>query len=160
MFGGSYYTWQTLGGKFSDYSNMMFSEIGGSEVLQLDKQEDGTYYSKGVYLCKTIDVKQEITANISCKFLSTSRHFGSVNAKLEFRISKDNIMWTDWRVFTEAQYDFRYVEFRCILSTADNTITPEVNKIDIYIDVPDREEQGSLKIPIGGTTITYKKNFI
>lgn len=159
VFGGSYYTWQTLGGKFSDYSNMMFSEIGGSEVLQLDKQEDGTYYSKGVYLCKTIDVKQEITANISCKFLSTSRHFGSVNAKLEFRISKDNIMWTDWRVFTEAQYDFRYVEFRCILSTADNTITPEVNKIDIYIDVPDREEQGSLKIPIGGTTITYKKEF-
>ena len=68
-------------------------------------------------------------------------------------------MWTDWRVFTEAQYDFRYVEFRCILSTADNTITPEVNKIDIYIDVPDREEQGSLKIPIGGTTITYKKEF-
>ena len=88
VFGGSYYTWQTVGGKFSDYSNMMFSEIGGSEVLQLDKQEDGTYYSKGVYLCKTIDVKQEITANISCKFLSTSRHFGSVNAKLEFRISK------------------------------------------------------------------------
>lgn len=159
IFGESYYTWQTLGGKFSDYPNMMFSEIGGGKVLKLDKQEDGTYYSDGVYLCKTIDVEQEITANISCRFLSTARHFGSVSAKLEFRISKDNKVWTDWRVFTEAQYDFRYVEFRCILSTTDNTITPEVNKIDVYIDVPDREEQGSLEVPIGGTTITYKKEF-
>lgn len=158
-FGESYYTWQTLGGKFSDYPNVMFSEIGGRKVLKLDKQENGTFYPNGTYLCKTIDVQQEITANISCRFLSTARHFGSVSAKLEFRISKDNKVWTDWRVFTEAQYDFRYVEFRCILATTDNTITPEVNSIDIYIDVPDREEQGSLKIPIGGTTITYKKEF-
>lgn len=158
-FGESYYTWQTLGGQFSDYSDVMFSEIGGSEVLKLAQQEDETYYSEGTYLCKTIDVEQEITANISCRFLSTARHFGSVSARLEFRISKDNKVWTEWRVFTEAQYDFRYVEFRCILATTDNTITPEVNSIDIYIDVPDREEQGSLKVPVGGTTITYKKEF-
>lgn len=158
-FGESYYTWQTLGGQFSDYSDVMFSEIGGSEVLKLAQQEDGTYYSEGTYLCKTIDVEQEITANISCRFLSTARHFGSVSARLEFRISKDNKIWTEWRVFTEAQYDFRYVEFRCILATTDNTITPEVNSIDIYIDVPDREEQGTLNVPVGGTTITYKKEF-
>lgn len=159
VFGESYYTWQTLGGKFNEYFDVMFSEIGGSEVLKLDKQEDGTFYSEGTYLCKTIDVQQEITANISCRFLSTARHFGSVSAKLEFRISKDNKVWTDWRVFTEAQYDFRYVEFRCILSTTDNTVTPEVNKIDVYIDVPDREEQGSLTVPVGGITITYQKEF-
>lgn len=159
IFSESDYIWKTLGGKFSDYQNIMFSEIGGSKVLKLDKQKDGTYYSEGAYLCKTIDVEQEITANISCRFLSTARHFGSVSAKLEFRISKDNVTWTDWRGFTEAQYDFRYVEFRCILSTTDNTITPEVNKIDVYIDVPDREEQGSLEVPIGGTVINYKKEF-
>lgn len=157
-FGHSSYNWQTIGGKFSDYSDTMFSETGGSNVLKLSKQ-NGYYYESGVYTPTVIDVKKDIIANVSCKFLSTARHTGGVTASLEFKIAKEDGIWTSWRRFTEAQYSFRYIAFRCTLTTQDTTVTPEVNTMQVYIDVPDREEQGNLEVPVGGTMVTYTKEF-
>lgn len=158
-FGHSMYNWQTLGGRFSDYPDTMFSESGGSSVLKLQKQSNGEYYSSGVYTPSVIDVKKEIIANVSCKFLSSARHSNGVVATLEFRTAKSDMVWTNWRTFTEAQYDFQYIAFRCILKTQDTLTTPEVNTIEVYIDVPDREEQGSLDVPVGGLIVNYKKEF-
>lgn len=151
--------WQTVGGKFSDYETLMFSEIGGKKVLRLKQQPDGTFATNGVYTCDTIDVHQVIIANISCNFRSTSKYLSDISAYLEIRTSKDNITWTDWTRFMDAQYNFRYVELRCILKTNDPHKTVEVNTFEVVIDVPDREVTGNLDVPVGGTTVTYDKEF-
>ena len=151
--------WQTVGGKFSDYETLMFSEVGGKKVLRLKQQPDGTFATNGVYTCDTIDVHQVIIANISCNFRSTSKYLSDISAYLEIRTSKDNITWTDWTRFMDAQYNFRYVELRCILKTNDPHKTVEVNTFEVVIDVPDREVTGNLDVPVGGTTVTYDKEF-
>lgn len=151
--------WQTMGGKFSDYNNLMFSEIGGKKVLRLKQQPDGTFASNGVYTCGIIDVHQVIIANISCNFRSTSKYLSDISAYLEIRTSKDNVTWTDWTRFMDAQYNFRYIEIRCILKSNDPHKTVEVNSLQVVIDVPDREVTGNLDVPVGGTTVNYDKEF-
>ena len=151
--------WQTLGGKFNDYTTTMFSEVGGSKVLKLQKAFNHLYSDYGVYTCKVIDVGKEVIANISCKFLSTSRHNGSISANVEIRVSKDNITWSSWRNFTESQYQFRYVQIRCNLSTQNNHYSPEVNTLKLYIDVPDVLDNGTVDVPVGGITVKYNQNY-
>lgn len=194
-FANSIYNWQTLGGRFSDWENLMFNETGNTpsitedsrrfylfntiggkfnsdwyinetfksiclnKVLRLKKQNDGTFYNSGIYTCKRLDLKEEMIANISVKFHSTASILSGVSARIEIRVSKDGENWTEWRVFTDGQYSFRYIDFRCVMSTEDINKTPEVNEFEVYIDVPDREETGSLNVPIGGMIVTYQKAF-
>lgn len=152
-------TFQTLKGKFSDYDNLMFGEVGGANVLRLKQKDDGSFYTQGIYTCEVIDVSKIVYANISMKFRSSARIIAGLNAYVEIRTSKDNIEWSEWINFIEAQYNFRYVQFRCILSSNDSNNTVEVNTFEIFIDVPDREIVGSLDVPIGGTIVEFDKEF-
>ena len=152
--------WQTVGGRFSDYDDMMFSEIGGSNVLRLEKYNNSLFYADGVYTCNIVDVGKEIVANIACRFHSTSSYTQGVSARVEMRTSKDNETWTNWTTFAEAQYSFRYVQIRCVLSAQKDsgeysTTTPEVNTLELVIDLPDREITGELDVPVGGAIVTY-----
>lgn len=70
--GASHWTWQNYGGKFSDYPDTKFSEIGGSNVLKLLVGADGKYPSKGWYYPKSIDIGSIITCYVSCLFTSTA----------------------------------------------------------------------------------------
>lgn len=152
-------TFQTLKGKFSDYDNLMFGEVGGANVLRLKQKDDGSFYTQGIYTCEVIDVSKIVYANISMKFRSSARIIAGLNAYVEIRTSKDNVEWSEWINFIEAQYNFRYVQFRCILSSNDSNNTVEVNTFEIFIDVPDREIVGSLDVPIGGTIVEFDKEF-
>lgn len=158
-FSESLINWQTIGGKFSDYETLLFSEVGGENVLRLKQLDDGTFTSSGIYTCKIIDVGKVIVANMSCKFRSTSRYREGVSAHVEIRTSKDNEIWTNWMKFSDAQYNFRYVEVRCVLSTNNPINTVEVNTLEVIIDLPDREVIGNINVPVGGTIITYDKEF-
>lgn len=158
-FAESLINWQTIGGKFSDYDSLLFSEVGGENVLRLKHLEDGTFASNGVYTCKIIDIGKIIVANMSCKFRSTSRYREGLSAYVEIRTSKDNKTWTNWMRFSDAQYNFRYVEVRCMLSTNNPKNTVEVNTFEVVIDLPDKEVVGNVDVPIGGTIITYDKEF-
>lgn len=158
-FAHSEINWQTIGGKWSDYPTLKFSEVGGLNVLRLLKQTDGTYPASGVYECKRIDVGKVVTANISAKFLSTVKYQGETSAILQMRVSKDAETWTIWKDFLPAKFVFRYVEARVNLMTSNSEKTAEVNDFKIYIDLPDINKRGTVTVPIGGMRISYDKEF-
>lgn len=158
-FAPSEINWQTIGGRWPDYPTTTFEEVGGRQVLKLLKKADGSYPAKGVYECKRIDVGKVITANISLKFLSTVKFRGDTTAVCQMRVSKDAVTWTVWKDFLPAKFVFRYIELRVNLATANKTKTPEVNRFDLIIDLPDIEKAGTLKVPIGGSRINYDKEF-
>lgn len=76
-------TFQTLKGKFSDYDNLMFGEVGGANVLRLKQKDDGSFYTQGIYTCEVIDVSKIVYANISMKFRSSARIIAGLNAYVE-----------------------------------------------------------------------------
>jgi hypothetical protein len=158
-FGESLINFSNLGGRWSDYPTTRFSDIGGKTVLKLAKNLAGEYEPAGKYLCATVDAGQIITANISCRFVSTVLLRGVGSATLQIRTSKDGETWTDWQDFRPAQHTFRYLDRKVLLSTADITKTPEVNQLSVNIDVPDTELTGNISVPASGVSIIYAKAF-
>lgn len=153
-FGASLINFSNMGGRFSDYPNTKFSDVGGQMVLKL-KKSGNAYPPSGEYLVQRKDVGQIITANISSQFVSTNLLTSGVNAKLQYRISRDGINFTDWQDFQPVEATFRYVDFKVVMNTADGTNTPEVNILQEVIDVPDTDKYGTSTIAITGTTVSY-----
>lgn len=125
----------------------------------------GGYYPSGTYLCTTKDVGRVITASIATVFYPTSNlsiadgvGVGG-NGKLQYCTSQDGTTYTDWLDFKPVLATFRYVMFRVVLTTTDVTKTPEVNKLNINIDVPDTTKTGTATIPVGGLTISYNNAY-
>ena len=156
--GQSLINFSNVGGRWMDYPTTKFSDIGGTSVLKLAKTGP-EYAASGSYLCAKKDLGQTITANISCDFRSTVLFRGHGTAILQIRLSRDNVIWTEWQDFKPAIYTFRYLEARVTLTTADYMKTPEVNVFRFEIDVPDSEQSGSVTIPVGGKKIFYNKPF-
>ncbi len=157
-FGTSNLNFQTMGGKFSDYTNTKFSEVGGTSVLKLAQSSSGVYYSSGTYTTKVIDVSSVITCNVTVLFTSSANLKGG-SAELQVRMSQDNSTWTDWEVFKPVQRTFRYIQFQVILTTEDTAKNVEVNQMKISIDVPDTDIQNIVSISQGGTTVSYGHTF-
>ncbi len=153
-FGQSLINFSNFGGKFSDYPNTRFSDVGGQTVLKL-KAVNGQYPSSGSYACARKDMGEVITANIGSQFVSSVLLRSGVSAKLQYRISRDGTAWTDWQDFVPVQATFRYLDFRVLLATADPARTPEVNILDITVDVPDVDRYGTADVAIGGSDIPY-----
>ena len=159
-FGESSINFQTVGGRFSDYTTTKFADLGGSQVLKLKlNTSTGKYPASGTYTLAKINVGSIITAKISVYFVSTVMYAGDVSAVLEFRTSLDNSIWMDWTEFKPVQRRFRYVQFRVKLATKNTNKTPEVNHLLISIDVPDTDIAITASIAAAGTTVPYGHTF-
>jgi len=180
IFGPSEFRYSFLGGKFSDYPTVRFSEIGGASVLQLDRRpwtfdnppvpewdDDpnltwdaiGNFYSTGDYVTTIKDLGRIMTANISVVFTSSTSQTPGTSASLQYRLSSDNVNWTEWQPYIANQSIFRYIQFKATLSTIHANSTPEVNQFEINIDVPDVIRNGSATVAVGGSTINYNNNY-
>jgi len=157
-FGPSLITFATLQGRFSDYPDTKFSDIGGATVLTLAKK-NGHYQETGTYTCARKDIGQVITANISSVFQPSVLYAAGTAAGLEYRLSRDNMTWTDWQPFQPLEATFRYADFRVVLVTQDTTKTPEVNQLMIRMDVPDKDIARTVTVPVGGVTASYGYTF-
>lgn len=120
-----------------------FSATGGSEV----------YFDSGYYICE-YDIGQPTTCDIAVdKFLFVLPP--GVSASLDYQYSIDNIAWSPWEVFVPSQKTFRYIRFRMNLATTDNTLTPEITRFSVAIDVPDITQKGTSVTPIEGEIISF-----
>ena len=161
-FGESLINFQTVGGRFSDYPTTRWTDLGGADVLKLKKNSvTGKYPLTGTYELQQIDIGSEITADISCYFVSTSGGYTTgTSAILQFRTSLDGVNWIDWMDFRPVQRAFRYLEFKVLLGTEDDTKTPEVNHLLISVDVPDTDIAITYAVASGGSTVPYGHEFI
>jgi len=180
IFGASEFRYSVLGGKFSDYTTVRFSDIGGASVLQLARRpwswdnppavewDDsptltwdaiGNFYGTGDYTTTVKDLGRIMTANISVVFTSSTLQTPGTSASLFYRTSSDNVFWTEWQPYIANQLVFRYIQFKAVLSTIHASSTPEVNQFKINIDVPDVIRNGSATVAAGGSTISYNNNY-
>ena len=150
QFAPSAYNFSNFGGRFNDYPTLRFSDVGGQIVLMLTDLQ-----TQGEYLCVPRDMGKIITANITCRFVSTVLLLSGVIAKLQYRISMDGINYSEWVDFVPLQTTFRFIQFKVNLFSNSPENTPEVNILTVNIDVPDIDRYNTNDISIAGTQIWY-----
>ena len=92
--------------------------------------EFGSYFPTGEYLVARKDMAQIITANITSQFFPTNLLTAGVNAKLQYRISRDGMNFTDWADFQPVLATFRYIDFKIVICTC-----PIKYILDIFINL-------------------------
>lgn len=89
---------------------------------------------------------------------------GSWYVELQYRTTDDDPdaspVWTDWLKFSVGFYEFRKMEFRVLLRSLQDGVTPSISALGVIIDVPDRIVRGEdLTVPVAGASITYDPEF-
>jgi hypothetical protein len=89
---------------------------------------------------------------------------GAWSTTLQIRTTNDDPtgspVWSAWRDFVVGEATFRAAQFRLLMTSLANKVTPLVTGLSVTIDMPDRIERGeSLTVPVSGTTITYAPAF-
>lgn len=119
---------------------------------------DPLYFDSGYYIVQ-YDIGQPTTCAIAVdKFLFILPP--EVSATLDYRYSVDGVDWSAWDVFVPSMKTFRYIEFRMNLATSDNTVTPEITRFSVAIDVPDIDQKGHEVVDIAGQTVTYPAEYV
>lgn len=153
------YTGKYRASDFKDeysYPTMRCNEFGTNLVLKLAiDQATGGYYPTGEFIINAKDMGQVITANIASHFVSTILANIGLGAKLLYRTSTDNTLWTPWKDFVAITTTFRYIQFKVSLYTDDTSQTPEVPILKNVIDVPDTDKSGKIYIPNEGIDVYY-----
>lgn len=68
--------------------------------------------------------------------------------------------WSAWQELETNDYEFRGIEFRLLLQSDQFDISPRVTKLNVLVDMPDRQERGEdLTVPVSGAQITWSSAF-
>lgn len=84
--------------------------------------------------------------------------------QLQYRTTQDDPtgspVWTDWTVFTAQNLVFWGIEFRLLMRSFAQGVTPQVTKLSVLVDMPDRIERGeNMTVPAAGITIEFNPEF-
>lgn len=84
--------------------------------------------------------------------------------ELYYRTTQDNgvspIVWSDWLAFEAKTVEFEEIEFKVILTSLDEAVSPQITQLEVRVDMPDRIERGEdLTVPVAGTSITFSPEF-
>lgn len=70
-------------------------------------------------------------------------------------------VWSAWEPLIAGNIEFRAIEFRLIMQSYEEGVTPIISKLNVTIDMPDRIERGEdLTVPALGTTISFVPPFL
>jgi hypothetical protein len=115
--------------------------------------DEDRFFDSGDYTVQ-YDLGQPTTCDVAVdKFLFILPP--GVSATLYSRYSVDGTTWSVWELFSPRRLTFRYIEFKMVLATDDNTQTPEVVRFSVAIDVPDIDQKGTSVVPLAGETVLF-----
>lgn len=117
--------------------------------------------STGSYLTKIYDIGANLSSIISTNYNLYSQDVSS-NALVEWRYSTDNTTWTDWDIFAQGSYTFRYYQFRITLNSPNNKFT-SLTSFVLNIDVPNRDlyfNDEVISTASSGVTVNFNPAFI
>ncbi len=112
--------------------------------------------STGSYTTKVYDIGSNLDSIISVNYDLSSRDDAS-NIVIEWKYSEDNVTWTDWQVFSQGSYKFRYYQFKITINSPNNVYTAISNFI-INVDVPDRDlyfDDQVISTAADGVTVSF-----
>jgi predicted phage tail protein len=86
------------------------------------------------------------------------------NVELQVRTTDDDPAgsptWSAWRTFIIGDYSARAFEWRIILTTTTQGVTPSVSALSVTVDMPDRlASDNDVICPVTGLTVTFTPAF-
>lgn len=90
---------------------------------------------------------------------------GDWNVVLQIRTTPDDPLgtptWTAWNNFIIGDYTARAYEFRLLMYSNSQNVTPSVSTLEVSIDMPDRVYgQDDLVCGVGGISVAYTPSFM
>jgi len=117
--------------------------------------------STGSYTTKVYDITSNLSSIISTNYDLYSRDNAS-NIVIEWKYSTDNATWTNWQVFSQGSYTFRYYQFRITINSPNNKYTALTSFI-INIDITNRDlylQDQIISNASSGVTANFTPSFI
>lgn len=93
--------------------------------------------NQGSYTTKIYDLTADLSSIVSTSYNLYCRDNTS-NIVTEWRYSDDNVHWTNWQIFSQGNYTFRYYQFRITINSPNNKIASLTSFI-INIDITNRD---------------------
>lgn len=83
------------------------------------------------------------------------------NIELQARTSSDNgTTWGDWQTFIVGDYSASDFEWRIILTSNEQGVTPSITALSVNVDMPDRlASDNDVVCPVTGLTVTFSPAF-
>jgi|GEM_PF-1029366 len=142
--------------------------------------ETGTYTFAG-----STDLTQVYTSRLTANFAAEGKDTNNViaawstlaavealdrsdpsqwSAELQVRTTNDDPVgsptWSAWKPFVIGDYTARAFQWRAVLTSLENGITPRITTLSVSVDMPDRVAEGhDIVSNAAGDTITYSPAF-
>lgn len=115
----------------------------------------------GAYTTKVYDLNASLSSIIGINYNVYSKDDLS-NIVTEWRYSDDNVTWTDWQIFAQGNYTFRYYQFKIIINSPNNKFTSLTSFI-VNIDITNRDlyfYDEVISDANAGVTVNFNPTFI
>jgi hypothetical protein len=115
----------------------------------------------GSYTTQVYDIGSATTSIISLNYNLYSMDPAS-NLVIQWRYSSDDVTWSDWQVFTQGSYTFRYYQFSITLNSPNNFFTSLTSFI-VTIVIPNRDlyfQDQLITNASTGITVNFSPAFI
>jgi len=90
---------------------------------------------------------------------------GAWTVEIQYRITQTDpddspAGWGDWTALQDGILEFWAIEFRVIMTSLQQGISPQIQTLNILVDMQDRIERGEdLTVPVGGMSVSFTPDF-
>jgi predicted phage tail protein len=152
-------------------------------ALRLDTNASSVFYASGLYaFASTFDLGAVFTSRLTAEMQvdgvslldsmdewadvdqiedwdATSVTPGTWAAKLQLRKTEDDPagtpLWSAWMDFIVGDYSARAFQFRALLESSDENVSPQITALTVNIDMADRVASGSVTTASAGSDIFF-----
>lgn len=117
--------------------------------------------NSGSYTTEIYDLTSNLSSIISTNYNLYSKDDAS-SIIVEWRYSADNTTWTDWSIFAQGNYKFRYYQFRITLNSPNNIFTALTSFI-VTINITNRDlyfYDEVISSADSGVTVSFNPAFV
>lgn len=134
-------------------------DIGFKATCRLGYSFESTRFNNA----DTFDLQSTLFDSATGEFDTVGSDADDTSVTLELRHTDDDPSgtptWTDWQSFSVSDITARAFEFRAILSSTNDTSSPQISELSVEVDMPDRVESGSDITFTGTTNVTFTNAF-
>lgn len=84
-----------------------------------------------------------------------------VETSIRIRVSSDNITWSDWVTWYDADYDCRYFQLEFTFTRLSTDMAVVCSSLKYLADLPDVDDYGEAEVTVAGdgVTVLYEKTY-
>ncbi len=150
--------------------------VGNWDLMGDDVQASGTYY-----FTNDLDLTAVYTSRLTASVTVSGMNYIQLvdgwtdvdavtnwdgtdatgwNIELQVRTSDDYATWGAWQTFVIGDYSARAFQWRVILTSTAQGVTPSITALSVSVDMPDRlASDNDVVCPVAGLTVTFSPAF-